>query len=188
MIIFSDYHQSGANTVLRVGDTSSDSSKAGVFHATMTAEITLESHGTGTVYCGRVFYCEHHGSETYYYISTGIGQYGYVNGPKHVESDCLSVSGNNYFQAHCNANNSRGSCPLGWGNCTSYQNFQTGCYKGTYYPNPTPASNTNIYTGSHVQRTNGYMVENHRNDIVSIQTNKLRTAPFTTGDRRTRCL
>ena len=42
-------------------------------------------------------------------------------------------------------------------------------------------------TSSLYTRTNGQMVVNHRKDIVSIQTDELRTTPFTTGDRRTCC-
>lgn len=39
-------------------------------------------------------------------------------------------------------------CPLGWGNYDMFYSYQPGCNRGTYYSNPTPASNTDIYTGS----------------------------------------
>ena len=35
-----------------------------------------------------------------------------------------------------------GTCPNGWGSCRTYNNYQSGCFEGKYYPSPTVA-----YTG-----------------------------------------
>ena len=147
---FSDYHQNGNNTVVRVGNKSSDISKAGVFHLTTATERTPGSHGAGTAYCGRVFYCLWNGSHGgYHYISTGIGEYAFVESYSSVESECRAYKQGIDDCAYCFYERTSEQCPLGWGNQPDYAAFKPGCYYGTYYPNPTPALNTDIFTGSH---------------------------------------
>ena len=141
-------HQSSNNTTVRVGDTTSDSSKAGVFHSTTAAESTPGSHGEGTDYCGRVVHYEHNSYYTQYWISTGISQTSMVTGTRRVDSACLGYSISTSDYAHCANGYNNGQCPRGWGNRASYINYQPGCREGTYYPNPTPASLTNVFTGS----------------------------------------
>ena len=141
-----DYHQSGNNTTLRVGDAPSDSSKAGVFHDTTDAEATTASHGVGTAYCGRVFYSKP--DSEIYFVSTGIGTWASPSGTARISPDCLSYEVSWNSSAHCDDRNATGSCPHGWGSLRTLMSFTPGCEAGTYYPNPTPASNTNIYTGS----------------------------------------
>ena len=140
------YHQSGNNTALRVGNNPSGSGEAGVFHSTAATEQTAASHGEGTDYCGRVFFV-YTGRHEYYQLSTGIGEYSDVDGVSTVPSDCLAYSHYNYDSAACRVY-PNGVCPLGWHNLSAYNSYSPGCSYGTYYPNPTPASNTDLYTGS----------------------------------------
>ena len=140
------YHQSGNNVSLRVGNKSSSTSEAGVFHSTSVVEQSTASHGTGTAYCGRVFY--RNNAQGISYISTGIGSYKSQTGTARVSPACVSSDGPYYVYAYCDDTNSTGSCPKGWGNAQTYIAYQPGCSNDTYYPNPTPASNTNVYTGS----------------------------------------
>lgn len=143
------YHQPGNNTVLRVGNASSGSGEAGVFHSTTVAEQSTASHGEGTAYCGRVFYqsLEKPGQ---FKVSTGIGTFRTVSGRSGVDRACKAGSSNIAELAHCSISQTGGSCPYGWGNYPSYSQYLPGCCDGTYYPNPTPASNTDINTGSRI--------------------------------------
>ena len=143
------YHQSGNNTVLRVGNAPSGSGEAGVFHSTTVAEQSPASHGAGTAYCGRVYYCDYAGDD-YYRISTGIGTYETVYGHSGIHSACLATSDMNRESAHCSASRSSRSCPYNWGTYFSYSQYLPGCCAGTYYPNPTPASDTDVNTGSRI--------------------------------------
>ena len=127
---------------------SSDSSQAGVFHSITTKEQTTASHGSGTSYCGRCFYEKFHGMGKGTLLSTGIGQYERGLNTHNVESACTAFASDDYRYAHCYDTLRGSSCPKGWKGAESYNNYEPGCYCGTYYPNPTPASNTNIYTGS----------------------------------------
>ena len=144
---YSDYHQSGGNTTSRVGNDPSGSSEAGVFHSTTAAERTSGSHGAGTAYCGRIF-GTYDGTPPHYVISTGIGRYSTIYESGHVPSDCVAASHGRYIEGYCDYEATDDCCPLGWGNRKRYFNFEPGCNAGTYYPNPTPASPTNVYTGS----------------------------------------
>lgn len=141
-------HQYGDNTVLRVGAEPSQASKAGVFCCSNTAETTPGGHGVGTAYCGFIVYCYHTQYDDQYLISTGIGTTNRNYESKHVQSQCQAYSISTSHWAHCCYGGNVGQCPRGWGNYASYLNFEPGCYYGTYYPNPTPASNTNTFTGS----------------------------------------
>ena len=143
-----DYHQSVDNTAIRVGDTPSGSREAGVFYNTTANETTPGSHGEGTAYCGRITFCTHPTTGAGYEISTGIGQSDSVQSFKHVQSSCVGYSTNTSDWAHCRTGYSTDQCPHGWGNFVSYRDFAPGCYNGTYYPNPTPASQTDTFTGS----------------------------------------
>ena len=143
------YHQSGNNKALRIGGEPSRSREAGVFHSTTAAEITELGHGTGTAYCGLVV--ESHqprlGTD-YYLLSTGIGQYETVRGRDTPDPECKANYSTDVQYACCTMDDYGRLCPRGWGNFGTYENYEPGCYYGTYYPNPTPASNTNAYTGS----------------------------------------
>ena len=149
------YHQSGDNTALRVGDTSSDSSKAGVFNNTITTETTPGSHGEGTAYCGRVFTFTNW-SRPLYRISTGIGDWEEFDGTKYVALECRTKNISYHQESYCTLSDTSTGCPLEWGSIVSYNSYLPGCLNGTFYPNPTPASNTDLYTGSrtiYLQRT-----------------------------------
>ena len=152
MFYFSDYHQSGKNTALRVGNDPSGSRKAGVFHSTSVTETTQESLGEGTAYCGRVFSSAYKYTRPYYYISTGIANFEHLSGTQRVRSECFAESDDISESAHCNTFTDRGQCPLGWGNRASTKNFNPGCINGTYYPHATPASSTDPFTGSFIDR------------------------------------
>lgn len=134
--------------MLRVGNEPSGSNEAGVFYNTITAESTSASHGAATEYCGRVFLVYYGVSDTIYTISTGRGTSESRDGNYHLDPECLGFSNNIHRAAHCHDYNQSGYCPKGWGTYNQYASFKPGCYRGSYYPNPTPASDTSIYTGS----------------------------------------
>lgn len=133
--------------MLRVGDEPSDSSKAGVFNATTAVESSPSSHGIGTDYCGLVV-----GNKPtppiHTTISTGIGTFIWVYDLRAVSPDCLSFSSPEHNEACCDHPSGDKLCPRGWGNRKYHLNYEPGCFAGTYYPNPTPASKTNRHTGS----------------------------------------
>ena len=140
------YHQSGNNTVSRVGNVPSGSGEAGVFHDTTAAEQAAGNHGEGTAYCGLVVYSNR--TEPYdYRLSTGIGEATWVTASRHVASDCLSRNTGRAEYAYCHHQTAIGNCPRGWGNYRSYLSYLPGCYDGTYYPSPT-LSSTDTFTGS----------------------------------------
>ena len=152
-----DYHQSDSNTVLRVGDTSSDLSKAGLYHCTTAAESTPGSHGEGTAYCGRIYLASADSSRPYYWYSTGIGTVQSVTGVfKSVQSECRSEKNNYDDYAHCGTLYPTGNCPLGWGNRKSHAQYLPGCHAGTYYPSPTRPTSTNVNTGSRKCKNRNY--------------------------------
>ena len=150
-----DYHQSGNNPSIRVGDEPSASTAAGINHSTTVAEQSAPNHGAGTAYCGRVIYSNY--SSSYHYISVGIGQVELRARTTPVDTECQSYSSAHEQHAYCNDTSASASCPRGWGNRVAYENFRSGCHDGTYYPNPAPATNTNIFTGS--QTTGCHMLD-----------------------------
>lgn len=157
--IISDYHYYGNNPSLRVGDWPSDTSEAGVFTNTIITETSPGNRGAGTAYCGRIIYSLPESS--HYKISTGIEKFAYGTGVRHVQNACLAYRTDFSEAAYCDNSAYYGECPLGWGSGYSLSNFEPGCVNGTYYPNPTPASNTNPFTGSctiYLQRTSKRIV------------------------------
>lgn len=142
-------HQSGNNTTLRIGDKPSDSSKAGVFNSTTVAEKTDANYGTATEYCGRVFYSHHPKyGEGYYYISTGLGTSDIIWGAATVPAACISAKYDTFTTSYCYDGDCPGHCPQGWGSLAELIANKPGCWSGSYYPNPTPTSNTDLHTGS----------------------------------------
>lgn len=152
-----DYHQSGDNIALRSGGDPGSLSKAGVFHTTSASEHNTASHGEGTAYCGNPIYCRLKDSSYYSQISSGIGTYITISSRSNVPSNCRAGSDSSSEWAHCYSPTARSLCPKGWGNRYNYFNYLPGCNFGTYYPNPTPASDTNAYTGS--QTTGCHMLD-----------------------------
>lgn len=150
--MITDYHKSGGNTALRVGNESSGSRKAGVFHSTTAAESTKStsaSHGAATEYFGRVFFCVDSRQITYYSISTGLGESDNVyDRTATVPSACIAWSRDGRDVGYCYSDGNEGVCPKNWGNNYNYNNYTPGCNEGSYYPNPTPAATANEYTGS----------------------------------------
>lgn len=138
-----------------MGAEPSKSNEAGVFNSSSAAESTPAGHGKGTAYCGRIV-GRRRVEPIYYTISTGIGTYSRINAFGEVQPDCLAATVDVHDEAHCDYSLSTNSCPLGWGNRRSYLNFKPGCFAGTYYPNPTPASNTDISTGSRKCKNHNY--------------------------------
>lgn len=108
-------------------------------------EITQASHGTATEYCGLVFSTDKQ-NETCL-ISTGLGTHTERPTTTPVASDCQSHGGLTYSYAACYWMGDK-QCPRGWKSYTEYYTFLPGCYAGSYYPNATPTSKTDIITGS----------------------------------------
>ena len=120
-----------------------------MFHSTTAAEFSPASNGSATDYCGNSFYFDDRGSTTLAMVSTGLGTYEYrYNQYYFVPGSCSNHTGTHDVKAHCYYSPGTSTCPKGWGNATDYNAHRPGCYAGSYYPNATPASNTNIYTGS----------------------------------------
>lgn len=106
-----------------------------------------DSHGVGTEFCGRCVYCNF--DRGYSLISSGIGRTDEIHGIRRVSSDCVNLDNSTHEGAHCNYTDAvYRTCPKGWGSAHTYNSYQPGCRDGTYYPNPTPASTTDIHTGS----------------------------------------
>lgn len=143
------YRQSGENASLRIGAKPSSSNEAGVFHNTTVAEFSPANNGSASAFCGYVIYAYiDDGTGSYYYRSTGLGDYDYFKGSANVLSACRAYKSRYEEEACCNSHRGRGDCPKGWGNINTYNAFEPGCYYGTYYPNPVPAHNTDLFTGS----------------------------------------
>ena len=96
-----------------------------------------------------MFYRDWTNGNGFSYISSGLGLYKTVS-LSNIPLSASCESANNRYQsaAHCNSYYGFTECPKGWGNAREYLAFRPGCYQGSYYPNATPASNTNIFTGS----------------------------------------
>lgn len=141
-----DYHQSGNNTVLRVGAEPLASHKAGVFHDITTTEHTTSSHGPATEYCGRVVYGR--SSPDYHILSSGFGLTTGINISTRPLSECACHVNTYDTAAHCYYTGCTHNCPLGWGNQHDYFAYLPGCNQGSYYPNPTQNSDTTAVTGS----------------------------------------
>ena len=135
-----------------MGGKSSTSTEAGIFHHTTAAESTPASHGAATTYCGRVFDYNFDGGPIVYGYSTGPGTFDYAEGTRHVSSDCFAYKGAYSEHARCDTPYICDHCPLDWGNIHTFRAYQPGCYKGSYYPNPTPASNVDLFTGSQTHK------------------------------------
>ena len=141
-------HLTGTSTYVRVGGSYSDSNtQPGLFSPNHEEEHSYASHGVGTEYCGRVFFSDH-GRNAHYAKSTGIGTYTGSYGHGYLTSGCLSRTSSTEEYAYCFFDVELGQCPNGWGNYHSYQNYQPGCYRGTYYPNATQAGFFSLNTGS----------------------------------------
>ena len=145
-------HQSSDNSIPRVGGKSSTSTEAGIFHATTAAETTSASIGAATKFCGRVFYQVVSGGPIGYRYSTGLGTSEFELGTKHVGSDCLAYKNAVSERARCYTPYISDRCPLGWGNSQTLRDSQPGCSQGSYYLNPTPASNVDLFTGSQTHK------------------------------------
>ena len=147
-LVLSITHLAGTNTYVRVGGSyANNNTQPGLFSPNYEKAHTAASHGKGTAYCGKIFksYC---GVNPLYSKSTGIGGYFDYDGVGHIDRPCISQTDTNREYAHCYVSRSSGQCPNGWGSYYTFLKYRPGCCNGTYYPNPTPASNTDIYTGS----------------------------------------
>ena len=66
-----------------------------------------------------------------------------------VNDECFGGTANSGWEYACCAHATTSkTCPKGWGNQRDYNTFLPGCFEDSYYPHPTPASATDIYTGS----------------------------------------
>ena len=142
-------HRSGDNTSLRIGAEPSYSNETGMFHSTTAAETTIASHGSATNFCRLVFRSYQVSGPGGYYISTGLGKSEFRYGNYVVNDECFADTANSGWEyARCAHATTSKICPKGWGNQHDYNTLLPGCFEGSYYPHPTPASATDIYTGS----------------------------------------